>query len=107
MAVVSNAAIDNLTLSTGMEAYAIVKASSVIVTIGLHNNARVIAGNLFSGTIATITQGSATTEVDIKTDGGIIISSDITHGNSSSLGLKTGDYVCALFQASNVILGVS
>ncbi len=106
-AVVSNAAIDNLKLTTGMEAYAIVKAGSVIVATGLHTNARVIGGNLFSGTIATITQGTATTEVDIQTDGGIIVSADITHGNFSSLGLKTGDYVCALFQASNVILGVS
>jgi len=106
-AVVSNAAIDNLKLTTGMEAYAIVKASSVIVATGLHNNARAIAGNIFSGTIASISQGAATTEVDIKTDGGIIISADITQGNSSSLGIKTGDYVCALFQASNVILGVS
>lgn len=105
-AVVSNAAVDNLGLKTGMEAYAIVKASAVLVATGLHK-ARVTAGNIFCGAVSAITPGPATTEVDIAMDGGMTISAVITHGNTARLGLKEGEPVCALFEASNVILGVS
>lgn len=105
-AVVSNAAIDNLGLKTGMEAYALVRASSVMVASGLHN-ARITAGNLYSGVVENISQGPATTEVDVVIDDSMVITSVITHGNATRLGIKPGDHVSALFEASNVILGVS
>lgn len=106
-AIVSNAAVDNLGLATGMEAYAIVKASSVIVATGLHANGRVTAGNLFRGVVKSITSEAATTEVNIEISDGMSISAVITHGNTARLGLKTGDPVCALFEAAGVILGTS
>jgi len=105
-AVVTNGAIDNLALKVGSEAFAIIKASSVIIGTDLHD-AKVSARNIFCGTIAKIIEGPVNTEVDVEIGGGNIISAVITHGSSEALGLKTGGHACTLFKASSVIIGVS
>jgi len=104
--VVTNGAIDNLGLKTGAEAYAIIKASSVIIGTDLHD-ARVSARNVFCGTIAKIIEGPVNTEVDVEIGGGNIVSAVITHGSSEKLELKVGGHACALFKASSVIIGVN
>jgi molybdate transport system regulatory protein len=104
-AVVTNGAIDNLGLATGNEAYAIVKASSVIIGTDLHN-AKVSARNIFCGTIAKIIDGPVNTEVDVEIGGGNTVSAVITHGSATRLELKVGGHACALFKASSVIIGV-
>ena len=106
IAVVTNGAIANLGLKVGSEAYAIIKASSVIIGTDLHD-AKVSARNVFCGTIATIIEGPVNTEVDVEIGGGNVISAVITHGSSTRLGLKVGGHGCALFKASSVIIGVS
>jgi molybdate transport system regulatory protein len=105
-AVVTNGAIDNLGLKIGAEAYAIIKASSVIIGTDLHD-AKVSARNIFCGTIAKIIEGPVNTEVDVEIGGGNIVSAVITHGSSTRLELKVGGHACALFKASSVIIGVS
>ena len=105
-AVVTNGAIDNLGLKTGGEAYAIIKASSVIIGTDLHD-AKVSARNVFCGTIAKIIEGPVNTEVDVEIGGGNTVSAVITHESSTRLGLKVGGHACALFKASSVIIGVS
>ena len=105
-AVVTNGAINNLGLKVGAEAYAIVKASSIIIGTDL-DKAKISARNIFSGTIATIIEGPVNTEVDLEIGGGNVISAVITHGSSTTLGLKVGGTACALFKASSVIIGVS
>lgn len=105
-AVVTNGAIDNLGLNVGSEAYAIIKASSVIIGTDLHD-AKVSARNIFCGTIAKIIEGPVNTEVDVEIGGGNTVSAVITHGSSARLELKVGGHACALFKASSVIIGVS
>ena len=105
-AVVTNGAIDNLGLVAGSEAYAIVKASSVIIGIDLHE-ARVSARNVFCGTIAKIIEGPVNTEVDVEIGGGNTVSAVITHGSATSLELKVGGHACTMFKASSVIIGVN
>ena len=105
-AVVTNGAIDNLGLKTGMDAYAIIKASSVIIGTDMHD-AKVSARNIFCGTIAKIIEGPVSTEVDVEIGGGNTVSAVITHGSSVRLELKVGGHACALFKASSVIIGVS
>ena len=105
-AVVTNGAIDNLGLKIGTEAYAIIKASSVIIGTDLHD-ARVSARNVFCGTIAKIIEGPVNTEVDIEIGGGNTVSAVINHGSSARLELKVGGHACALFKSSSVIIGVS
>jgi molybdate transport system regulatory protein len=106
VAVVTNGAIDNLGLQVGSEAFAIVKASSVIIGTDLHD-AKVSARNVFCGNIAKIVEGPVNTEVDVEIGGGNTVSAVITHGSSLSLALKEGGHACTLFKASSVILGVS
>jgi molybdate transport system regulatory protein len=106
VAVVTNGAIDNLGLKVGGEAFAIIKASSVIVGSDLHD-AKVSARNVFCGTISKIVEGPVNTEVDVEIGGGNTVSAVITHGSSEKLGLKEGGHACTLFKASSVIIGVS
>lgn len=106
VSVITNAAVDDLGLSVGRDAYAIVKASSVIVGTGLHE-AAFSARNVFRGTVARIIEGEVNSEVDLEIEGGTIISAIVTHDSATGLGLKRGDPACALFKASNVILGVT
>jgi len=105
-AVVTNGAIENLGLKAGIEAYAIIKASSVIIGTDLHD-AKVSARNIFCGTIVKIIEGPVNTEVDVEIGGGNIVSAVITHESSKRLELKVGAHACALFKASSVIIGVS
>ena len=105
-ATITNGAIDNLGLKTGNEAYAIIKASSIIIGTDLHD-AKVSARNIFCGTIAKIIEGPVNTEVDVEIGGGNTVSAVITHDSATWLELKIGGHACTLFKASSVIIGVS
>ncbi len=106
VAVVTNGAVDNLGLKEGGSAYAIIKASSVIVGSDLHD-AKISARNVMCGTVAKIIEGPVSTEVDVEIGGGNTVSAVITHESSQNLGLKVGGHACTLFKASSVILGIS
>jgi len=106
IAVITNGAVENLALKEGASAYAIIKASSVMVGSDLHD-AKISARNVMCGTVAKIIEGPVSTEVDVEVGGGNTISAVITHESSNSLGLKVGGHACTLFKASSVILGVS
>jgi len=105
-AVVTNGAIDNLGLCNGTEAYAIIKASSVIIGTDLHD-AKLSARNIFCGTVTKIVEGPVNTEVDVEIGGGNSVSAVITHDSAIRLELKIGGHACTLFKASSVIIGVS
>lgn len=106
VATVTNGAIDNLALKVGAEAYAIIKASSIIIGTDLHD-ARVSARNIFCGTITKVIEGPVNTEVDVEIGGGNTVSAVITHDSAIRLELKPGGHACALFKASSVIIGVN
>ncbi len=105
-AVVTNGAIENLGLSNGNEAYAIVKSSSIIIGTDLQD-AKLSARNMFVGTVTRIIEGPVNTEVNIEIGGGNTISAVITHDSAVHLELKVGGHACALFKASSVIIGVN
>ena len=106
IAVITNGAVENLGLQEGGSAYAIIKASSVIVGSDLHD-AKISTRNLMCGTVSHIIEGPVSTEVDIEIGGGNTVSAVITHGSAQGLGLAIGGHACTLFKASSVILGVS
>jgi molybdate transport system regulatory protein len=106
VAVVTNGAVENLGLKEGGSAYAIIKASSVIVGSDLHD-AKTSARNVMCGTVAKIIEGPVSTEVDVEIGGGNTVSAVITHESGQNLGLTVGGHACTLFKASSVILGVS
>lgn len=105
-AVVTNGAIENLGLQKGMDAYAIIKASSVVIGTDMAG-VKLSTRNLLTGTIIKLVEGPVSCEVTIELPGGTTISAVITDGSAKMLGLKVGDSATALFKASSVILGVS
>lgn len=105
-ATVTNGAVESLGLAVGKDAYAIIKASSVIIGADLEG-AKISARNIMSGTVTKIIEGPVNTEVDIEVGAGNTISAVITHGSSVKLGLAVGSKATAIFKASSVILGVS
>ena len=103
---ITNGAVDNLGLKEGMNAYAIIKSSSIIIAQELLN-AKLSARNVLPGKITKLIEGPVSTEVDVEIGGGNVISAIITHGSSEKLGLKEGGTSCAVFKASSVILGIN
>ena len=104
-AIITNTSSDSLGLKEGTEAYAIIKASSVIVGTDLHS-AKISTRNIMCGTVTKIIEGPVSAEVDIEIGGGNSISAVITEVSAKSLGIQEGAHACAIFKASSVIIGV-
>jgi len=104
-ATVTKASADGLGLTVGREAYAIVKASSVILGTDLHT-LKTSARNLLCGSVMKIIDGPVNAEVSVDLGEGNSISAVITHDSVSEMGFSAGSHACALFKASSVILGV-
>lgn len=103
--IITNSSVDTLNLAAGKTAYAIIKASEVIVGKGV-DGTKLSARNVLAGEVASLEDGSVNSEVDIKLPGGTIVVASITKESVSSLGLKKGDSVAAIIKASNVMIGV-
>lgn len=104
-AIITNTSSDSLGLKEGTEAYAIIKASSVIVGTDLHS-AKISTRNIMCGTVAKIIEGPVSAEIDIEVGGGNTLSAIITEVSAKNLGIQEGAHACAIFKASSVIIGV-
>lgn len=104
-AIITNSSVDTLGLAPGKVAYAVVKASEVILGTG-NLQGRLSARNILSGTITALREGAVNSEVVVKLPGGAEVVASITRESVAALGLKTGDNVSAIIKASNVLVGV-
>jgi molybdate transport system regulatory protein len=104
-AIITHSSTEDLGLKAGAEAFALVKASSIILTLP-EPGARFSARNQLTGTIARVQPGAVNTEVVIDLPGGGALAAIVTNDSSSALGLAAGATVTALFKASSVILAV-
>ena len=104
--VITHDGLENLNLKIGSEAWALVKASWIILAMP-DAAAKVSARNKLEGTITRITLGNVNTEVILQLSGGNAVSVVITNESVTGLGLAVGVSVCAVFKASSVILGVT
>jgi len=102
---ITNASVDALGLEVGKDAYAIIKASAVLIGTDLHGK-KLSAQNLLCGQVTKILDGQVNAEVELDLGGGNTLSAVITHDSLLKLGLEPGAHACALFEASSVILGV-
>ncbi|MEH6403707.1 MAG: TOBE domain-containing protein [Sneathiella sp.] len=104
VAVVTNRSIETLGLGVGKQAFAMIKASFVILAHddGLRTSAR----NQIKGTISAIETGSINDEVTLDIGDGKTLAAVITQQSTGNLDFKVGDKACALIKASHVILGV-
>lgn len=105
VAIITNASVDTLGLEAGKVAYAIVKATEVIVGKGV-DGAKLSARNVLVGEVANALDGAVNSEVEIKLPRGTAIVASITKESVHALDLKQGDKVSAIIKASNVLIGV-
>jgi len=104
--VITHDGLDNLALKIGSEAWALVKASWIILAMP-DAASKVSARNKLIGKISRITPGNVNTEVVLQLDGGDTVSVVITNDSVTSLELAVGVEVCAVFKASSVIMGIT
>jgi len=105
VAIITNHSIDSLGLREGGDAYAIIKASEVMVGKGVEN-AKLSARNVLAGEVARLEPGAVNSEVEIRLSGGTAVVASITKASANALDLKQGDKLSAIIKASNVLVGV-
>jgi molybdenum-pterin binding domain len=105
VATVTHESAENLGLKVGAEAFALVKASSIIV-VADSEGARFSARNHLTGKISRVQPGAVNTEVVIEVNGGGTVAAIVTNESAQSLGLAEGKTASAIFKASSVIIGV-
>ena len=105
VAIVTHGSAAELGLVPGAEAFALVKASSIIVVTDAEG-ARFSARNRLQGTVTQVQAGAVNSEVVIGLPGGGAVAAIITNESCEALGLAPGVAASALFKASSVIVGV-
>jgi len=105
VAIVTHESTASLGLAPGAQAFALVKASSIILmTAG--EGARFSARNQLAGTVSRLMPGAVNTEVVLDLAGGGSIAAIITNESARALELAEGRTATAMFKASSVIVGV-
>jgi molybdate transport system regulatory protein len=105
VAVVTRASVVALGLRAGVQAVALIDASSVIL-VPAAQNARFSARNQLAGEIARLQPGAVNTDVVVQLPGGLSVAAMVTNESSSELQLAPGKPVLAIFKASSVMLAV-
>jgi molybdopterin-binding protein len=105
VAVITHGSVASLGLAAGNAAFALVKASSVIVMVDV-DSSKVSARNCIVGTVSSVTKGAVNAEVIIAAQGGAQIAAIVTNESVDRLGLASGKAAAAIFKASSVIVGV-
>jgi molybdate transport system regulatory protein len=103
VSIITNSSVDSLGLKEGKAAYAIIKASSVMIG---KDPVKLSARNVLSGTIAAVHDGAVDSEVILKLSSGTELVAIITKESAKSLGLKAGEAATAIVKASSVLVGV-
>jgi len=107
VSVVTHESTATLGLALGAAAYALVKASSVVLIAGEGAPARLSARNQLHGVVSGVQRGPVSAEVAVELAGGAVIVGVVTDGSVDALGLAPGQAATAAFKASSVILGGS
>ncbi len=106
VATVTRESTESLGLAPGREAFALVKASSVILMVD-GDTARLSTRNRLAGQVARIEPGAVNAEVLVDLPGGGSVAAIVTIESARKLDLKPGRPVTALFKASSVIVGTA
>ena len=104
-ATISMNAIQELGLQEGKEAYAIIKATEVM--IATEKNLPISARNQLWGRITKITKGAVNGIVSIDADCGAELSATISMNAISELELEEGKEVSAVIKATSVMIGIA
>lgn len=104
IATITHESVETLGLAPGIDAFALIKASSVLVGVP-SAGMRLSARNQLPGTVARIVPGAVNAEVVIELEGGGSIAAIVTEAGLAELGLNPGAPALAIFKASSVIVG--
>ncbi|HKQ82172.1 MAG TPA: TOBE domain-containing protein [Steroidobacteraceae bacterium] len=107
IAIVTHESVEQLGLEVGVEAIALIKASSVMVAVGEASQILLSARNQLTGVIKRLVKGAVNTEVVIELKGGNSVAAIITNASAAKLKLAEGKAATAIFKASSVIVGVT
>lgn len=102
VAVITNDSVESLGFEVGEEAYAIIKASWILIS--KEKPKKLSARNIIETKVTSIIPGAVNTEVKMEV-ADKTLAAVITMEAVDELNLKNGDTAYAIFKASNVILG--
>ena len=106
VATVTRESRNDLGLEIGTRAFALVKASSILLMVEA-GDVRLSARNQLPGTVTRVLPGAVNTEVVLELARGGSVAAVITNHSVKALGLAKGSAATAVFKASSVILGVA
>lgn len=100
---ISMAAVKELGLSVGKEAYAVIKATSVMVGVG---EFKLSSRNKLPGKVTDVKEGAVNAIVSIETNKGNQVRATISMNAVKELGLAAGQEVVAVIKATEVMVGI-
>ena len=103
-ATISMTSIRELGLEPGRKAYAVIKATEVMVGLGEH--LPLSARNQFPGTVLSVEKGAVNSIVKLSVLGGCTVSATISNAAVEDLGLAEGVKAMAVIKATSVMVGV-
>ena len=103
-ATISMNAIRELGLEPGKKAYAVIKATEVMVGRGEH--LPLSARNQFPGKVVKVDKGAVNAIVRLEALGGLTISATISNNAVEELGLAPGQDALAVIKATSVMVGI-
>ncbi|RQO53471.1 molybdenum-dependent transcriptional regulator [Paucibacter sp. KBW04] len=111
VATVTRESSQELGLVVGAKAFALVKASSIVLVVdGAEAEAgglRLSARNQLRGVVSRLVEGAVNNEVVLTLPGGGTVAAIVSQAGAEDLGLAVGAEAVAVFNAASVILGVS
>ncbi|MDE2149846.1 MAG: TOBE domain-containing protein [Gammaproteobacteria bacterium] len=105
VAVITNASVRSLGLKRGTPAYALIKASWVILAAA-DEAQKTSARNRLCGKVAELRKSAVNAEVVLALSGGKRLTAVITNASVETLALSVGAPACALIKASHVIVAI-
>ena len=103
-ATISMSAIRELSLAPGKRAYAVIKATEVMVGLGEH--LALSARNQFPGEVTRVEKGAVNSIIRLSVLGGHTMSATISNNAVDELGLKPGIRALAVVKATSVMVGI-
>ncbi len=98
--VITLASAENLQLAAGSKAYAVIKASNIMIG---KSCGKISARNAINCTVTAIKEGKVSAEIDLDANG-TKLASIITVESAKALGLAEGKTVNAVIKASDVMM---
>ena len=99
--------LERLGLEVGSDAYALIKASWVILTEDIQGAFKTSARNEFCGEVLAIEKGAVNSDVTFDIGSEQKMSAIVSNQSVESLGLKVGGRCCALVKESHILLAIA